>query len=221
MRARRIAPRCRANSAPTTLGSAAGLGALVGPSQAGARTVDMAIARYHHPICTKLASVTFLTIGVATLWTGLPGSAGRGDFLWRPHRLAWPSIVTCGDMVFWTMLERDATSPAGTPSTPARSRNVFSTRTLGISVAGACTREYSASQAFRLVLEDERSCNQVIAADAATAANHDGCDFLKGLHVGLCYARIAHSRPERTQAGIKGWRCLYVIDHLRSSWSAM
>ncbi|WP_196813746.1 hypothetical protein [Mesorhizobium sp. L2C066B000] len=72
MRARRIDPRCRANSAPTTLGSAAGLGALVGPSQAGARTVDMAIARYHHPICTKLASVTFLTIGVATLWTGLP-----------------------------------------------------------------------------------------------------------------------------------------------------
>ncbi|WP_352951006.1 hypothetical protein [Mesorhizobium sp. M1148] len=76
-------------------------------------------------------------------------------------------------------------------------------------------------QAFRLVLEDERSCNQVIAADAATAANHDGCDFLKGLHVGLCYARIAHSRPERTQAGIEGWRCLDVIDHLRSSWSAM
>ncbi|WP_348626557.1 MULTISPECIES: hypothetical protein [unclassified Mesorhizobium] len=218
MRARRIAARCRVNSAPTTLGAAVGLGALVGPSQAGARTVEMAIARYHHPIWTKLASVTFVTIGVATLWTGLPVLPAA--LIRRRHRLAWPGIFTCSDMVFWTMLERDATSPAGTPSTPARSRNVFSTRTLGISVAGACTREYSASQAFRLVLEDERRCNQVIAADAATAANHDGCDFLKGLHVGLCYARIAHSRPERTQAGIEGWRCLDVIDHLRSSWSA-
>ncbi|ESY47417.1 hypothetical protein X744_30155 [Mesorhizobium sp. LNJC372A00] len=53
-------------------GAAVGLGALVGPSQAGARTVDMAIARCHHRIWTKLASLTFVTIGVATLWTGLP-----------------------------------------------------------------------------------------------------------------------------------------------------
>ncbi len=54
------------------LGAAVGLGALVGPSQVGARAIEMAIARYHHPIWTKLASVTFVVIGVATLWTGLP-----------------------------------------------------------------------------------------------------------------------------------------------------
>ena len=54
------------------LGAAVGLGALVGPSQVGARAVEMAIARYHHPIWTKLASVTFVVLGVAALWTGLP-----------------------------------------------------------------------------------------------------------------------------------------------------
>lgn len=54
------------------LGAAVGLGALVGPSQVGARAVEMAIARYHHPIWTKLASVTFVIFGVAALWTGLP-----------------------------------------------------------------------------------------------------------------------------------------------------
>jgi hypothetical protein len=54
------------------LGAAVGLGALVGPSQVGARAVEMAIARYHHPLWTKLASVTFVVMGVATLWTGLP-----------------------------------------------------------------------------------------------------------------------------------------------------
>ncbi len=59
-------------SAGLALGAAVGLGALVGPSQVGARAIEMAIARYHHPIWTKLASVTFVVIGVATLWTGLP-----------------------------------------------------------------------------------------------------------------------------------------------------
>ncbi|MES0094321.1 MULTISPECIES: MFS transporter [unclassified Mesorhizobium] len=59
-------------SAGLALGAAVGLGALVGPSQVGARAVEMAIARYHHPIWTKLASVTFVVIGVATLWTDLP-----------------------------------------------------------------------------------------------------------------------------------------------------
>ncbi|AEH85268.1 MFS transporter [Mesorhizobium opportunistum] len=54
------------------LAAAVGLGALVGPSQVGARAVEMAIARYHHPIWTKLASVTFVIFGVAALWTGLP-----------------------------------------------------------------------------------------------------------------------------------------------------
>jgi MFS family permease len=55
-----------------TLAAAVGLGALVGPSQVAARTVEMAIARYHHPVWTKIASVSFVAIGVSALWAGLP-----------------------------------------------------------------------------------------------------------------------------------------------------
>jgi MFS family permease len=55
-----------------TLAAAVGLGALVGPSQVAARTIEMVIARFHHPIWTKLASVTFVGIGVSALWLGMP-----------------------------------------------------------------------------------------------------------------------------------------------------
>ena len=54
------------------LAAAVGLGALVGPAQVAARTIEMAIARYHHPIWTKFASVSFVAIGVSALWAGLP-----------------------------------------------------------------------------------------------------------------------------------------------------
>jgi MFS family permease len=53
-----------------TLTAAVGLGALVGPSQVAARTIEMLIARYHHPIWTKLAATTLVTAGLATLWDG-------------------------------------------------------------------------------------------------------------------------------------------------------
>ena len=55
-----------------TLAAAVGLGALVGPCQVAARTVEMAIARFHHPIWTKIASVSFVALGLAVLWTALP-----------------------------------------------------------------------------------------------------------------------------------------------------
>jgi MFS family permease len=54
------------------LAVAVAFGALVGPSQVGARFVEMMIARYHHPIWTMIASALFMTIGIATLWAGLP-----------------------------------------------------------------------------------------------------------------------------------------------------
>ena len=54
------------------LAAAVALGALVGPSQVGARTIEFFIARYHHPIWTKVASTVLVTIGVATLWASLP-----------------------------------------------------------------------------------------------------------------------------------------------------
>jgi hypothetical protein len=54
------------------LGAAVALGALVGPSQVGARFIEMMIARHHHPIWTMLASALFMTVGIGALWAGLP-----------------------------------------------------------------------------------------------------------------------------------------------------
>ncbi len=54
------------------LAAAVGLGALVGPSQVGARAIEMLIARHHHPILTKLASVSLVALGLALLWAGGP-----------------------------------------------------------------------------------------------------------------------------------------------------
>ena len=55
-----------------TLAAAVALGALVGPSQVGARFIEMLIGKYHHPIWTKVASVSFLAIGLGLLWGHLP-----------------------------------------------------------------------------------------------------------------------------------------------------
>ena len=52
------------------LASAVALGALVGPSQVGARAVELAIAARHHPIWTKLAATSLVALGVAALWAG-------------------------------------------------------------------------------------------------------------------------------------------------------
>ena len=52
------------------LTAAVGLGALVGPSQVAARAMEMLIARYHHPIWTKLAATSLVTAGLAALWGG-------------------------------------------------------------------------------------------------------------------------------------------------------
>jgi hypothetical protein len=54
------------------LAAAVSLGALVGPSQVAARTIEMFIARFHHPIWTKLTATSLVTAGLATLWLGSP-----------------------------------------------------------------------------------------------------------------------------------------------------
>jgi hypothetical protein len=51
--------------------AAVGLGALVGPSQVAARAVEI-IARYHHPIWTKVASTSLVAAGLAGLWLKAP-----------------------------------------------------------------------------------------------------------------------------------------------------
>jgi MFS family permease len=54
------------------LAAAVSLGALVGPAQVAARTIEMLVARYHHPIWTKLAATSFVTVGLVALWSGEP-----------------------------------------------------------------------------------------------------------------------------------------------------
>jgi MFS family permease len=54
------------------LAAAVALGALVGPSQVGARFIEMLVAKYHHPVWTKIASVTFLALGLGLLWGHFP-----------------------------------------------------------------------------------------------------------------------------------------------------
>jgi MFS family permease len=55
-----------------TLAAAVGFGALVGPSQVVARTVEMVIARYHHPIWTKVVSTSLVATGLVALWLEAP-----------------------------------------------------------------------------------------------------------------------------------------------------
>ena len=55
-----------------SLAGSVALGALVGPSQVTARAIEFAVARFHHPIWTKMASVGFAALGIGVLFAGLP-----------------------------------------------------------------------------------------------------------------------------------------------------
>ena len=59
-----------------TFAAAVALGALVGPSQVGARVVEMAFGRHYHPIWTLLASVLLTAGGVGLLFASVPFTAG-------------------------------------------------------------------------------------------------------------------------------------------------
>jgi hypothetical protein len=54
------------------LAAAVALGALVGPSQVGARAIEMGVSRLHHPIWTKVASVACVLVGVLGLAIDMP-----------------------------------------------------------------------------------------------------------------------------------------------------
>jgi predicted MFS family arabinose efflux permease len=54
------------------LAVAVGLGALVGPSQVGARVVEMLTGKRYHPVWTMIASVTLMAVAMLMLFTGFP-----------------------------------------------------------------------------------------------------------------------------------------------------
>ncbi len=57
------------------LAAAVGVGVLLGPSQVGARIVEMAFGRRYHAIWTMVASVVLVTLGVGLLAAGWPVTA--------------------------------------------------------------------------------------------------------------------------------------------------
>ena len=54
------------------LAAAVALGTIIGPSQVGARFIEMLVSRHHHPIWTKIVSVSCVALGLGLLWAGLP-----------------------------------------------------------------------------------------------------------------------------------------------------
>jgi MFS family permease len=54
------------------LAAAVALGTVVGPSQVGARFIELMVARFHHPIWTKIASVSLVATGLILLWAHIP-----------------------------------------------------------------------------------------------------------------------------------------------------
>lgn len=63
------------------LATAVGFGALIGPSQVGARIFEMALGRKTHPIWSLLVSAVMVAIGLAML-IGAPGMAAVGIVLY-------------------------------------------------------------------------------------------------------------------------------------------
>jgi MFS family permease len=55
-----------------SLSTAVTFGALVGPSQVGARFIESVVGKCHHPIWTKLASVLCVALGLGLLWLDVP-----------------------------------------------------------------------------------------------------------------------------------------------------
>ncbi|MDQ6432696.1 MFS transporter [Mesorhizobium sp. LHD-90] len=81
------------------LAAAVGLGALIGPSQVGARLVEMLFGRHHHPIWVMIASVLLLALGIGLLLSNLPITAmalvlyGAGNGVHTIARGALPLVL--------------------------------------------------------------------------------------------------------------------------------
>jgi MFS family permease len=54
------------------LAAAVALGALIGPSQVGARVVEMLFGQRHHPVWAMIASSILIAVGLGALWADLP-----------------------------------------------------------------------------------------------------------------------------------------------------
>lgn len=81
-----------------TLAAAVALGAVIGPSQVGARVVEMLGKGRHHPVWTFVGYAVCGVAGFGMLWAGLPATLafvayGAGNGLWSIARGALPLSV--------------------------------------------------------------------------------------------------------------------------------
>lgn len=109
------------------LAGAVALGALIGPSQVGARAMEMLLGRHYHPAWTMLASVALIAAGVALLLVGfsVPALAlicyGAGNGLHTIARGALPLVLFdpahyaafMGRLAFPSLLVQAAAPSAG------------------------------------------------------------------------------------------------------------
>jgi MFS family permease len=75
------------------LSAAVGLGAIVGPSQVGARIVEMLAGRRYHPIWTMVASAVLVAIGTELLYADFPAYSVAYRAVWCRE---WPWICRSG-----------------------------------------------------------------------------------------------------------------------------
>jgi hypothetical protein len=91
------------------LPAAVALGAIVGPSQVGARVIEMLAGRHYRPIWTMIASTVLVALGTGLLYSGFPiyavaiflygagngvGSVARGTLpLWLFGAARYPALM--------------------------------------------------------------------------------------------------------------------------------
>ncbi len=74
------------------LAAAVALGALIGPSQVGARVIEILLGRHYHPVWTLMTSAFLVCLGIALLFSGflLPAAClvlyGAGNGIWSIAR---------------------------------------------------------------------------------------------------------------------------------------
>lgn len=82
-----------------SLAAAVGLGALIGPSQVGARVLEMLVGRRHHPIWIMILSLALIATGVMLLLLQISPPAlalilyGAGNGLHTIARGALPLVL--------------------------------------------------------------------------------------------------------------------------------
>lgn len=154
------------------LAAAVSLGALVGPSQVGARVLEMASGGRHHPIWTLTAAMSLIAAGLALLWAGLGAVAialilyGAGNGIYSIARGTLP-LALFGPARYATLVGRLAMpnllAQALAPSLAAYVLARFGANITLAALAGLALGNVALVGALWLRRSDERSTTPVRA----------------------------------------------------------